>query len=250
MTITKRGRQCWSPPHFPDRSCNAAVRRRSAGASPGSPGRGCEGPQRGAADSAPVYVAIAKGYFDESASTACRDHKAATSPWRSCCPTRLISRSSALSRQIYVQNSDSPVNIPIFCGSPQPTASCWSDARRSTSSTGACKEGILGFRVGQHAGLLFLEARCVRTGLIRKGREAHEQCRHPGALGSWLAGQNQYAIFHRSDASQLELDGKATSSIGETVGPADYNDLHGHRQIHPRQQRDRSRTGPTGSLGA
>ena len=43
-------------------------------------------------------------------------------------------------------------------------------------------------------------------------------------MGSWLAGQNQYAIFIEPDASQLELDGKAhfLASIGETVGPADY----------------------------
>ena len=46
----------------------------------------------------------------------------------------------------------------------------------------------------------------------------------PARLGSWLAGQNQFAIFNEPDASQLELDGKAhfLASIGETVGPADY----------------------------
>jgi NitT/TauT family transport system substrate-binding protein len=46
----------------------------------------------------------------------------------------------------------------------------------------------------------------------------------PARVGSWLAGQNQYAIFIEPDASQLELDGKAhfLASIGETVGPADY----------------------------
>ena len=43
-------------------------------------------------------------------------------------------------------------------------------------------------------------------------------------MGSWLAGQNQYAIFIEPDAAQLELDGKAhfMASIGETVGFADY----------------------------
>jgi NitT/TauT family transport system substrate-binding protein len=46
----------------------------------------------------------------------------------------------------------------------------------------------------------------------------------PARVGSWLAGQNQYAIFIEPDASQLELDGKAyfVASIGETVGFADY----------------------------
>jgi NitT/TauT family transport system substrate-binding protein len=46
----------------------------------------------------------------------------------------------------------------------------------------------------------------------------------PARVGSWLAGQNQYAIFIEPDAAQLELDGKAffLASIGETVGFADY----------------------------
>jgi NitT/TauT family transport system substrate-binding protein len=43
-------------------------------------------------------------------------------------------------------------------------------------------------------------------------------------VGSWLAGQNQYAIFNEPDSSQLELDGKAhfLASIGQTVGYLDY----------------------------
>ncbi len=46
----------------------------------------------------------------------------------------------------------------------------------------------------------------------------------PARVGSWLAGQNQYAIFLEPDASQLELDGKAhfLASIGQTVGYIDY----------------------------
>jgi len=43
-------------------------------------------------------------------------------------------------------------------------------------------------------------------------------------VGSWLAGQNQYAIFNEPEAAQIEIDGKGyfLASIGETVGPADY----------------------------
>ena len=46
----------------------------------------------------------------------------------------------------------------------------------------------------------------------------------PARLGSWLAGQNQYAIFQEPEATQVEMDGKAhfLVSIGETVGFADY----------------------------
>ena len=46
----------------------------------------------------------------------------------------------------------------------------------------------------------------------------------PARLGSWLAGQNQYAIFQEPEATQVEMDRKAhfLVSIGETVGFADY----------------------------
>ena len=83
---------------------------------------------------------------------------------------------------------------------------------------------ILGFRPGSTP-LLFLEAALRQNGLDpQKDVKLMNNVGIPARVGSWLAGQNQYAIFIEPDASQLELDGKAhfLASIGETVGLADY----------------------------
>ncbi len=127
---------------------------------------------------APAYVAIAKGYFDElgldvTLATAQGGDKSVAVMLSNQADIALIGPESA----IYVQNSDSPVKIPIFCG---------------LTST---------------------------DGFMLVGREKLDKF-----VGSWLAGQNQYAIFIEPDAAQLELDGKAhfLASIGETVGFADY----------------------------
>ena len=83
---------------------------------------------------------------------------------------------------------------------------------------------ILGFRPGSTP-ILFLEAAMRQNGIDPlKDVKLNNNVAIPARVGSWLAGQNQYAIFIEPDASQLELDGKAhfLASIGETVGPADY----------------------------
>ena len=83
---------------------------------------------------------------------------------------------------------------------------------------------ILGFRPGSTP-LLFLEAALRKNGLDpHKDVKLVNNVGIPARVGSWLAGQNQYAIFIEPDAAQLELDGKAhfMASIGETVGFADY----------------------------
>jgi NitT/TauT family transport system substrate-binding protein len=83
---------------------------------------------------------------------------------------------------------------------------------------------ILGFRPGSTP-LLFLEAALRQNGLDpQKDVKLMNNVGIPARVGSWLAGQNQYAIFIEPDAAQLELDGKAhfMASIGQTVGFADY----------------------------
>jgi NitT/TauT family transport system substrate-binding protein len=83
---------------------------------------------------------------------------------------------------------------------------------------------ILGFRPGSTP-LLYLEAALRKNGLDpQKDVKLMNNVGIPARVGSWLAGQNQYAIFIEPDAAQLELDGKAhfMASIGETVGFADY----------------------------
>src|SRR5579872_1937478 len=66
---------------------------------------------------APVYVAIAKGYFEEAGidqtmTTANGGDKAAASLVSGNADIALIGPETA----IYVQISDSPTKIPIFCG--------------------------------------------------------------------------------------------------------------------------------------
>jgi len=83
---------------------------------------------------------------------------------------------------------------------------------------------ILGFRPGSTP-LLYFEAAMRQNGIDPlKDVKLANNVGIPARVGSWLAGQNQYAIFIEPDASQLELDGKAhfLASIGETVGFADY----------------------------
>ena len=83
---------------------------------------------------------------------------------------------------------------------------------------------ILGFRPGSTP-ILFFEAAMRKNGVDPlKDVKLSNNIAIPARVGSWLAGQNQFAIFNEPEASQLELDGKAhfRASIGETVGPADY----------------------------
>ena len=83
---------------------------------------------------------------------------------------------------------------------------------------------ILGFRPGSTP-ILFFEAAMRQNGIDPlKDVKLNNNIAIPARVGSWLAGQNQFAIFIEPDASQLEMDGKAhfVASIGQIVGPADY----------------------------
>ncbi len=83
---------------------------------------------------------------------------------------------------------------------------------------------ILGFRPGSTP-LLFFEAALRKNGIDpQKDVKLMNNVAIPARVGSWLSGQNQYAIFNEPEAAQIELDGKGhfMASIGETVGPADY----------------------------
>jgi NitT/TauT family transport system substrate-binding protein len=127
---------------------------------------------------------------------------------------------------IYVQNSDSPTKIPIFCGLTSTDGFMLVGREKVDKFDWKSLKGkeILGFRPGSTP-LLFLEAALRQNGLDpHKDVKLMNNVGIPARVGSWLAGQNQYAIFIEPDASQLELDGKAhfMASIGQTVGLADY----------------------------
>ena len=176
---------------------------------------------------APAYVAIAKGYFDElgldvTLATAQGGDKSVAVMLSNQADIALIGPESA----IYVQSSDSPVKIPIFCGLTSTDGFMLIGREKVDKFDWKTLKGkeILGFRPGSTP-LLFLEAALRQNGLDpQTDVKLMNNVGIPARVGSWLAGQNQYAIFIEPDASQLELDGKGhfLASIGETVGFADY----------------------------
>jgi NitT/TauT family transport system substrate-binding protein len=176
---------------------------------------------------APAYVAIAKGYFTEagldvSMTTANGGDKSMAALLSGGADLALMGPETA----VYVLNSDSPTKARIFCGLTATDGFMLVGREKVDKLDWKTLKGkeILGFRPGSTP-LLFLEAALRRNGIDPQADvKLNNNVGIPARVGSWLAGQNQYAIFIEPDASQLELDGKAhfLASIGETVGFADY----------------------------
>lgn len=176
---------------------------------------------------APAYVAIAKGYFTEAG----LDVTMATAQGGDKSMAALLSGGADIALMgpetaIYVQNSDSPTKARIFCGLTATDGFMLVGRDKVDKFDWQTLKGkeILGFRPGSTP-LLFLEAALRKNGIDpQTDVKLNNNVGIPARVGSWLAGQNQFAIFIEPDASQLELDGKAhfLASIGETVGFADY----------------------------
>jgi NitT/TauT family transport system substrate-binding protein len=176
---------------------------------------------------APAYVAIAKGLFTEAGldvamTTANGGDKSMAALLSGGADIALIGPETA----IYVQTSDSPTKARIFCGLTATDGFMLVGREKVDKFDWSMLKGkeILGFRPGSTP-LLYLEAALRRNGLDpQTDVKLVNNVGIPARVGSWLAGQNQYAIFIEPDASQLEMDGKAhfLASIGETVGFADY----------------------------
>jgi NitT/TauT family transport system substrate-binding protein len=176
---------------------------------------------------APAYVAIAKGYFTEAG----LDVTMATAQGGDKSMAALLSGGADIALMgpetaVYVLNSDSPAKARIFCGLTATDGFMLVGREKVDKFDWKTLKGkeILGFRPGSTP-LLFLEAALRKNGLDpQTDVKLNNNVGIPARIGSWLAGQNQYAIFIEPDASQLELDGKAhfLASIGETVGFADY----------------------------
>ena len=176
---------------------------------------------------APAYVAIANGYFKDAG----LDVAMTTAQGGDKTVAALLSNSTDIAligpeTSIYVQNGDSPTKIPIFCGLTVTDGFMVVGREKVDKFDWQQLKGkqILALRPGSTPDL-FLEAALRQNGIDPlKDVKLVNNIAIPARVGSWLAGQNQYAIFIEPDASQLELDGKAQflASIGETVGFADY----------------------------
>jgi NitT/TauT family transport system substrate-binding protein len=176
---------------------------------------------------APAYVAMAKGYFGEAGldvamTTAQGGDKSMAALLSDGADIALIGPETA----IYVQTSDSPTKARIFCGLTATDGFMLVGREKVDKFDWKMLKGkeILGFRPGSTP-LLYLEAALRQNGLDpQTDVKLSNNVGIPARVGSWIAGQNQYAIFIEPDASQLEIDGKAhfLASIGETVGFADY----------------------------
>jgi NitT/TauT family transport system substrate-binding protein len=176
---------------------------------------------------APSYVAITKGYFKEAGldvtlTTAQGGDKSVAALLSNSADIALIGPESA----IYVQNSESPLKTPIFCGLTATDGFMLIGRQKVDKFDWQMLKGkeILGFRPGSTP-LLFFEAAMRQNGIDPlKDVKLTNNVAIPARVGSWHAGQNQFGIFIEPDASQLELDGKGffMASIGQTVGEADY----------------------------
>jgi NitT/TauT family transport system substrate-binding protein len=175
----------------------------------------------------PAYVAITKGFFKEAGldvtlATAFGGDKSTAALLSGAADIALIGPETA----IYVLNSDSSTKIRIFCGLTSTDGFVLVGREKVDKFDWNMVKGkeILGFRPGSTP-LLFLEEALRMNGIDpQKDVKLNNNVAIPARVGSWLAGQNQYAIFNEPDPSQFELDGKAhvVASIGQTVGFADY----------------------------
>src|SRR5579859_6318234 len=176
---------------------------------------------------APGYVALTKGFFEEAGfdvtmATANGGDKSMAALIGDAADIALMGPEAA----IYVLNSDSPVKARIFCGLTATDGFMLVGRTKVDRFDWSMLKGkdVLSFRPGSTP-LLFFEAAMRQNGIDPiKDVKIANNVSVPARVGSWLAGQNQYAIFLEPDASQLELDGKAyfLASIGQTVGYIDY----------------------------
>lgn len=175
----------------------------------------------------PAYVAITNGYFKDAG----LDVELSTANGGDKAMALLLAGGADISLMgpevpIYVLNSDSPLKVRIFCGLTTTSGDMLVGRQKVDKFDWATLKGkdFLGFRPGSTP-LLYLEQAMRQNGVDPlKDLKLNNNVAIPARLGSWLAGQNQFAIFNEPDAAQLELDGKAfvMASIGETVGEADY----------------------------
>ena len=192
---------------------------------------------------APAYVAIAKGYFEElgmdvTLATAQGGDKSVAIMLSNQADIALIGPESA----IYVQNSDSPVKIPIFCGLTATDGFMLVGREKVDKFDWSMLKGkeILGFRPGSTP-LLFLEAALRQNGLDpQKDVKLMNNVGDPGARRVLAGGPEPIRHLHRAGclAARARRQGALPRVDRRDRGSCRLHHLHGDRQIHPREQGD------------
>src|SRR6516162_3144236 len=146
---------------------------------------------------APTYVALAKGFFGEigldvTMTTANGGDKSMAALIGGIADIALMGPEAA----IYVLTSDSPVKPRIFCGLTATDGFMLVGRAKVDKFEWSMLRGreILGFRPGSTP-LLFFESAMRKNGIDPdKDVKLTNNVGVPARLGSWLAGQNEYAI--------------------------------------------------------
>ena len=127
---------------------------------------------------------------------------------------------------IYVQNSQSPTKVKMFCGltASDGTFLVGRDSKAPFDWQQLKGKSIITFRPGSTPAL-FLDEALRRNGLDpAKDVTLISNIGIPARLGAFLSGQGDFATFFEVDLTKLEREKKGTVllSIGQAIGPVDY----------------------------
>ena len=192
---------------------------------------------------APAYVAITKGFFQElgmdvTLATAQGGDKSVAIMLSNQADIALIGPELA----IYVQNSDLPVKIPIFCGLTATDGFMLVGREKVDKFDWSALKGkeILGFRPGSTP-LLFLEAALRQNGLDpQKDVKLMNNVGIPARVGFLAGGAEPIRHLHRAGcrAARARRQGAFHGLDRRDRGICRLHDLHGDGQIYPREQGD------------
>ncbi len=192
---------------------------------------------------APAYVAITQGFFkdaglDVTLSTAQGGDKAAALMLSGGADIALIGPETS----IYVQNSDSPTKLPIFCALTATDGFMLVGRDKVDKFDWSMLKGkeILGFRPGTTP-ILFFEAAMRKNGIDPlKDVKLNNNVAIPARVGSWLAGPEPVRHLHRAGrlAARDGRQGALPRLDRRDRRHRRLHDLHGDRQIHQGESGD------------
>lgn len=175
---------------------------------------------------APAYIAIANGLFKEVGI----EVTLAIGQGSDKAMAALLSNSTDIAllgpeMAIYVQNSESPTKMRIFCGLTATDGYLLVGREKVDKFEWSMLKGkeVRASRDGSTP-LLYLEWALQQHGVNPQDVKFNKNLAVSARVGAWLSGQSDYAIFVEPDATQLEQDGKAhvLASVGAAVGMVDY----------------------------